>query len=266
MDSLPPVKPCVKCGAQERYESGGCAPCARAMTRRYRASGPVPKRQPGDPCPQCGSLERHADGRCAPCRRLARKQRGLDPTPCATCGRSGRRNSGQCKHCARRQAKRLVANRVPCGRCGGRDRHSNGRCKECKRRENAAWYARNAEESNERGKAWREANPERMSELNRLWRERNPDRNRALHARRRAREAAAPGVYTEADVRQRYEAQHGRCHWCQKKVGGDYHVDHVIALAQGGSNGPENICIACVRCNLSKGAKLPWEFQEGRLL
>ena len=46
------------------------------------------------------------------------------------------------------------------------------------------------------------------------------------------------------------------------KVGGDYHVDHVIPLILGGSNGPENLVIACPRCNLSKGAKMPHEFSE----
>ena len=30
------VKPCVKCGAQERYKSGDCKPCARYSARKYR--------------------------------------------------------------------------------------------------------------------------------------------------------------------------------------------------------------------------------------
>ena len=30
------VKPCVKCGAQERYKSGDCKPCARSLARKYR--------------------------------------------------------------------------------------------------------------------------------------------------------------------------------------------------------------------------------------
>lgn len=31
------IKPCRKCGSIERYTSGDCAPCARAITARYRA-------------------------------------------------------------------------------------------------------------------------------------------------------------------------------------------------------------------------------------
>lgn len=43
-------------------------------------------------------------------------------------------------------------------------------------------------------------------------------------------------------------------------VGSEYHVDHVIPLVQGGSNGPENLVISCPLCNVSKGGRLPQEF------
>lgn len=35
----------------------------------------------------------------------------------------------------------------------------------------------------------------------------------------------------------------------------DIHVDHIIALALGGSHSVDNLCSACSSCNLSKGAK-----------
>lgn len=34
------VKPCVKCGAQDRYKSGDCKPCARECARKYREADP----------------------------------------------------------------------------------------------------------------------------------------------------------------------------------------------------------------------------------
>jgi 5-methylcytosine-specific restriction endonuclease McrA len=42
----------------------------------------------------------------------------------------------------------------------------------------------------------------------------------------------------------------------------------VIPLDRGGSNGPENIVIACPECNHSKHNKLPheWNGSGGRLL
>lgn len=44
-------------------------------------------------------------------------------------------------------------------------------------------------------------------------------------------------------------------------------VDHVVPLVKGGSNGPDNLVIACSTCNLRKNDKLPHEWPEGgRLL
>lgn len=40
------VKPCVKCGAQERHLSNGnCVPCAREGTRRWREANPEKARE-----------------------------------------------------------------------------------------------------------------------------------------------------------------------------------------------------------------------------
>jgi 5-methylcytosine-specific restriction endonuclease McrA len=73
------------------------------------------------------------------------------------------------------------------------------------------------------------------------------------------------GTHTAADVAAQRARQRGRCYWCHEKVGKSYHVDHVMPLALGGSNGPENIVIACISCNLRKSAKHPMDW-AGRLL
>jgi len=90
----------------------------------------------------------------------------------------------------------------------------------------------------------------------------NPDIGHARSIRRRARKAAAGGTHTPSDIRTQLKRQKSRCYWCGKKVM-DYHVDHVIPLSRGGSNGPENLVIACPSCNLSKGRKLPHEWNGG---
>lgn len=59
--------------------------------------------------------------------------------------------------------------------------------------------------------------------------------------------------------------QKGKCYWCGAKTGDAYHIDHVIPLSAGGSDGPENMVAACAFCNLSKGAKHPMDF-GGRML
>jgi 5-methylcytosine-specific restriction endonuclease McrA len=47
-----------------------------------------------------------------------------------------------------------------------------------------------------------------------------------------------------------------------------FHVDHKIALANGGTNDRSNIELLCPPCNLRKHAKDPivWARENGRLL
>jgi len=113
-------------------------------------------------------------------------------------------------------------------------------CKTCQAERRRRYYAEHAEEERER-----------------------------KHARR-AREISAPGTHTAADLRLQARAQtdkRGRliCWWCGQPIEGPYQKDHRIPLGRGGSNWPENIVIVHVECNLSKGTKLPGEF-NGRLL
>lgn len=97
------------------------------------------------------------------------------------------------------------------------------------------------------------------------WRKNNPEKARHAWRRRRAVQRGAQGKHSWLDVANRYEAQQGRCWWCGVLVGDAYEVDHAIPLARGGTDGPENIVIACRLCNRMKKDKLPHEF-IGRLL
>lgn len=100
------------------------------------------------------------------------------------------------------------------------------------------------------------------------WRRNNPDKTRVYTLNYQARKKQAEGSHTADDVQRQYSAQKGKCYWCGRKVGDLYHVDHVIPVSRGGSNGPENLVIACPQCNQSKGDKLPheWHGNNGKLL
>ncbi len=126
------------------------------------------------------------------------------------------------------------------------------------RARNRAYYLANREEHLAQTRAWRDANRERLNELGRVRAKAHPEWSR----NRKAREKGAEGSHTADDVRAQYKRQKGECYWCSESVGDDYHVDHVIPLAKGGSNGPENLVIACPSCNLRKWAKLPHEFSD----
>lgn len=111
----------------------------------------------------------------------------------------------------------------------------------------------------------RRATPEGVeSERNYRASERGRQSQKERKMRRRARLAGTFGTVTAADVRMQLESQKHTCWWCGESVGSDYHVDHIIPLARGGTNEPRNICISCPQCNLSKGSKMPSEW-GGRL-
>ncbi len=85
-------------------------------------------------------------------------------------------------------------------------------------------------------------------------------RNAAIiHSRR----SAAAGSYSRTDVDRLFQQQDGKCAYCSCKLR-RFHVDHIIPLARGGSNWPDNLALACTFCNLSKGAKTPEEFSVYR--
>lgn len=146
-------------------------------------------------------------------------------------------------------------------------------------------YQSNPEPAKQRAKKRYQKDPKRSHEYTKKWNAVHPDARKATihrsylkypervsitNAKRRARLANAVGVYTAEDVRIQIKAQTDKrgilhCWWCDEPIEGKYHIDHRIPLEKGGSNDAGNICIAHEKCNLSKGAKMPWEY-NGRLL
>ena len=118
---------------------------------------------------------------------------------------------------------------------------------------NPDWITSRREYKRARQRHYRQADPQKHGAINRV-----------CSARRRARLLEAPGAYTAEDVLAQLGVQRGRCYWCTQKLS-KYHVDHVIPLCHGGSNGRENIVVACPSCNLSKRDRMPEEF-AGRFL
>jgi 5-methylcytosine-specific restriction endonuclease McrA len=133
------------------------------------------------------------------------------------------------------------------------------------------YYAENRDKIRERARQWKLDHPEQARENERLWRLRNIERHRLNNRKTSrayvARKYGAVGDHTTDDIKRQHKAQKGKCYYCGIKVGKNYHVEHVIPLSRGGSDGPENIVIACQGCNCSKGDKLPSEWDgSNRLL
>ena len=93
---------------------------------------------------------------------------------------------------------------------------------------------------------------------------RTKEYRRIYVALRTARLRKAKGIFTSEDVIALYHHQAGKCAVCKEELKNKYHVDHIMPLARGGSNWPENLQLLCPSCNLKKGAKHPLEFMVSK--
>lgn len=108
---------------------------------------------------------------------------------------------------------------------------------------------------------------ERLAEI-RLWRRdyyaRRKEMLLAINRVQRAKRAGAEGCHSASDVLKLVAAQNSCCACCRCSISKSYHVDHIIPLARGGTNWPNNLQLLCAPCNLQKGAKLPEEWNARR--
>lgn len=136
--------------------------------------------------------------------------------------------------------------------------HRERRCEHSRKH-----YAANAKKAREYAAAYRAANPEKIRENNAAYYAANPDKFSAYGANRRARIIQAGGTHTQADLKQIYERQHGKCVLCKCSLAkAKAEVDHIVPLSRGGHNGPSNLQYLCRSCNRAKRAKDPIEFAQ----
>ena len=72
------------------------------------------------------------------------------------------------------------------------------------------------------------------------------------------------GVLTLGLSLRLFQLQKGKCACCKKPLGSNYHMDHIMPLALGGTNTNDNIQLLRARCNLQKQAKHPVDFMQQR--
>lgn len=116
-------------------------------------------------------------------------------------------------------------------------------------------YWSDPKSENERNRLYRKERPDHEIARKREYRKRNPDYSRTCNHNRRTRKFMAEGMHTSTDIQNLLIDQKGRCKVCYVDVSKGYHVDHIVALVNGGSNWPSNLQILCPTCNTSKGAK-----------
>ncbi len=87
----------------------------------------------------------------------------------------------------------------------------------------------------------------------------NPDAAKTRSIVRKEREAGGREISVD-DVNYLMNRYSRRCAYCDVALGSDFHVDHVLPVAKGGSNELNNLAVCCPKCNLAKHAKTVQEF------
>ena len=126
------------------------------------------------------------------------------------------------------------------------------------------WHKANPERAKHSKRAWAAANTIKVRAIRSKWLKSNPEYNRAKEHQRRARKVRAGGIHTAQDVKNLLILQRHRCTACNTSLRPGYHIDHVMPLALGGGNGPDNIQLLCPPCNAKKHAKHPIDFMQER--
>ena len=169
------------------------------------------------------------------------------------------------------------------------ERKKNGSCKPCAKTSSAvyrttnrekvnaqiyAWNANNREKVNARTAAWKAANPEKVkayaannSEKIKAqavaWLRANPESVRIRYQNRRAQKNVS-GTLSKGLAKKLFQLQKGKCPCCQQPLGDNYHLDHIVPLALGGSNTDDNIQLLRATCNHQKHAKHPIDFMQSK--
>lgn len=131
---------------------------------------------------------------------------------------------------------------------------------ERRRAAQAKWRAEHREYNCEVSAKWRVENRTRDLIRKKAYLACHPERAKAASAKSRAKRLSAEGRFTASDIRRMIVDQRGKCAYCRKPFGSNYHIDHIIPLAKGGTNWPKNLQITCDNCNRTKHTAHPIEF------
>lgn len=134
-----------------------------------------------------------------------------------------------------------------------------------KRDVSAKLYAANSENEKARSAKWYAANREKKRESVSKWNAANPNAIRIQSHNYRARKREAGGNLSKGLAAKLFALQRGKCACgCNQPLGTDYHLDHIMPLALGGTNTDDNIQLLRATCNHQKSAKHPVDFMRQR--
>lgn len=126
----------------------------------------------------------------------------------------------------------------------------------------AEWRQRNLVEARKKDAEWRRNNRDKARASCAAWEKKNPELVRVIKQNRRARIAQSQGKLSKGLVEKLLKLQKGRCACCKLPLNDDYHLDHIMPLALGGTNTDDNIQLLRSLCNQRKHAKHPVDYMQ----
>lgn len=181
---------------------------------------------------------------------------------CAKCGATNRKPSGECRPCRNARVSARYAANPEKRKAVKAARYAANVDKEKAR--NAAWRAANPDKAKAIVEAWRAENHDKHKATKEAWQAANPEARRVMSQNRRARKKQSAGTISKGFSTKLFKLQKGKCPCCKQLLGDDYHLDHKMPLALGGSNTDDNMQLLRAICNLQKNAKHPVEFMQSR--
>lgn len=133
-----------------------------------------------------------------------------------------------------------------------------------KKANGAAWRAANSNRTKATSSAYYASHKDHVLARQAAHMAANPELRRIKNSTRRALKNAVGGTLSKGITDKLFNLQHGKCACCGLPLGDNYHLDHIMPLALGGSNTDENIQLLRQRCNIQKGAKHPIDFMQQR--
>lgn len=170
--------------------------------------------------------------------------------PCIKCGASDRYASGDCRPCAIKRATAYVEKN-----------------KEWRKAYRAEYYAKDKKSAITATRKWCIENREHCNIYSRAYlakrRAQNPEIYRIYTLNRKYR--IAGGKLSPDIAAKLFKRQRGKCACgCSQPLGNNFHRDHIMPLALGGTNTDDNIQLLRQRCNNQKHAKHPVDFMQSR--
>lgn len=194
-------------------------------------------------CKKCGGGDFYKDGKCKPCKRTYRKKR-YPLTKEREKETTAKWRSENKDRVYRTKREWQIKNKESC--------YLSTRI----------WYQKNREKVIAQKSIYASKNSERIREYTRERRKKFPELHRTRNRNRKALLKSAEGKLSVDIEKKLFDLQKGKCVCCRRKLGSNYHLDHIIPISKGGKNSDDNVQLLRAECNLKKRAKDPVDYMQ----